>query len=349
MKILIFGAGKDHIPLIKSSNKKKKFIVVLHNKKNTIAKKLSNLFYRISVYDVDKVIELCKFLKNNNIIVNDIICRTTGPSILSAAKVCKIFNIGRVSDDLANCVYSKSFFSKKLKKNGIPHFKTKKLNVYRKIVLKNKWVMKPDAPLIGKKFIYLFQNEKIPHNKFKIVKKMSHNSQVCLTKYMSGNDINIVFFIEKKTKKISLLSILNEWNFFRNKEINNQNINSVSGVSTPEIFMKANQKRLLLRYSQKILKMFPKYYGFFNIAFRINKNKVIPYEMNINIDTIYAQKIFPYFFKKKSTYDLEIENILSKKIKFSKNNKFFFAYIRKKIYYKKKEFILNLDKISSNR
>jgi hypothetical protein len=345
MKILIFGAGKDHIPLIKSSNKKKKFTVVFHNKNNIIAKKLSNLFYRISVYDVNKVIKLCKFLKNKNIIINDIVCRTTGPSILSAAKVCKIFNINRISNDLANCVYSKSFFSKKLKKNGIPHFETKKLNVYRKIVLKKKWVMKPDAPLIGKKFIYLFQNEKIPHNKFKIVKKMSHNSHVCLTKHMPGNDINIIFFIEKKTKKISLLSILNEWNFFINKEINNQNLKSVSGVSTPEIFMKANQKRLLLRHSQKILKMFPKYYGFLNIAFRINKNKVIPYEMNINIDTIYAQKIFPYFFKKKSTYDIEIENLLSKKIKFSKNKNFFFANIRKKTFYKKKEFTLNLKKI----
>ena len=58
---------------------------------------------------------------------------------------------------------------------------------------------------------------------------------------------------------------------------------------------------------------------------------------------------FPYFFKNKSTYDIEIDNLLSKKIKFSKNNKFFFARIKKKTFYKKKQFTLNLNKLSSNR
>ena len=157
---------------------------------------------------------------------------------------------------------------------------------------------------------------------------------------MTGYDVNIIFFIEKKSKKINLLNILNEWNFFENEEINHKNPNSVIGTSSPEIFIRPKEKKLLLKHSYKILKMFPKYYGFLNIAFRINQNNATPYEININIDTIYAKKIFPYFYKKNSSYDLEIQNLMSKKIRFIKiKESRFFGCFKEKNFYNKKKFI----------
>ena len=176
---------------------------------------------------------------------------------------------------------------------------------------------------------------------------MSHNTKVCLTKYIPGNDVNIIFFIEKKTKKINLLNIINEWNFFKEKEINNENINSVAGVSTPEVFVSPLEKKLMLKYSYKILKMFSNYYGFFNIAFRVHEDKVTPYEININIETIYAKKIFPLFFNKKSSYDLEVLNLMSQKIELNKTKeKIFFGYFDKKTFRKKRIFIKRLIRTS---
>lgn len=205
MRILIFGAGETHIPLIKASYNKKNFNIVLHNKKNHFAKKISDIFFKTSIYDTKNVVKVLKYLKKNKVKVDDIICRSTGPSILAAAEACKIFKINRVSKDLANCVYSKSFFAKQLKKNKLPHFQTKKVKKITNKIFKDKWVLKPDAPLVGKKYIYLLENSKIPKDKFKIAKKVSHNSEVCMTKYIPGYDVNIIFFIEKKEKKLIYL------------------------------------------------------------------------------------------------------------------------------------------------
>ena len=59
-----------------------------------------------------------KFTKKikNDKNLDDIICRSSGPSMISAYKADKYFGIGRVNKNLVYCVYSKSFYVNFLKK-----------------------------------------------------------------------------------------------------------------------------------------------------------------------------------------------------------------------------------------
>jgi len=344
MNFLIFGAGKNQEPLIKISYLKKNNNFVIHNKRNKFASKFSRKFFIGSAYNLLFVKKICKNLKKNNIKINDIICRTTGPSILSAYYASNFFKINRISKKLAKCIYSKSYFSKILKKNNIPFIINKTIKTISNKFIHGEWVLKPDAPLLGKKFIYFLKDTLVPNDKFKTVINNSDNKHACLSEYLPGRDLNAIFFIEKKRKITNFLGLVNEWNIFIKNEINYKNSDSVVGASCPEIGINIKQKMKILKLSKNIINIFPNYYGFISIAFRVFKKKILPYELNINIDKLYATKIFPYFYNNKCTYDLEVSNLMCEKINnlnFN-NSRSFFGFLKKKKITNKKNFIKKL-------
>ena len=325
MKLIFFGAGPNQISYVKNSFKKNNYNIVIHNDKTPLATKYSNIFFLGSVYDKKQVLNICRKLKKDKNIINDIVCRSSGPSIISAAAAFDYFNLRRVNFILARCIYSKHYFSNFLKKKKIPVIKSVLINKNKKEYPQGKWVFKPDAPIYGKMFIHKIDNQKLSENNFKTVKKNSHNKKVNLSEFVPGNDITAVFFIEKKRKKLFLLNLVNEWNFFYKNKMNLFNKKSVPGLSTPELFIKPSEKKKIINYSKKIISYFPSYYGLMSLSFRISKNKVYAYEININIEKRYSDIIFPGFYKNKSLYDMEIDNLMNKKITLSKpsdNKKF---------------------------
>ncbi len=314
MKLIFFGGGPNQISYIKSSFDKKNFNIVIHNKKDHTAEKYSDKFFLGSVYNKKKVLDICKELKKENKI-DDIVCRSTGPSIISAAAAFKYLNIKRVSNKLARCIYSKYYFHKFLKRIKIPSIKSS-------LIKKNKmekyptgeWVLKPDCPIYGKLFIFKIENRKLSDHDFNLVIKNSDNKKGNLSKFIPGLDVSVIFFIEKKSKKRIFLNIINEWNFFLKNRMDIYNSKSVPGLSTPELYLKSSQKKKILSYTKKILNFFPDYYGLICISYRINNEKVYAYEININIEKRYTNIIFPYFHKNCSLYEMEVLNLMEKKL-----------------------------------
>ena len=312
---IFFGAGPNQISYIKSSFNKKNFNIVIHNKKDLLAQKYSDKFFLGSVYDKKKVLNICKKIKKNKNKVDDIICRSTGPSILSAAVAFKFFKIKRVNNHLARCIYSKYYFHKFLNKIRIPSIESL---LIKKNKVKNypsgEWVIKPDCPIYGKLFIFKIENKKLSDRNFNLVIKNSDNKKGNLSKFIPGFDVSAVFFIEKKSKKKIFLNIINEWNFFLKNRMDIYNNKSVPGLSTPELFLQSSQKKKILSYSKKILNSFPDYYGLISISYRINNEKIYAYELNINIEKRYTNIIFPYFHKNCSLYEMELLNLMEKKL-----------------------------------
>lgn len=322
-KFLFFGAGANQYQFIRRSVKNKNYNIVIHNKKNFKEKKNIDEFIYGSVYKKNQILNLIKKIKSKKNL-DDIICRSSGPSMISAYKVDKYFGIGRVNRNLAYCVYSKYFLYKFLKKNKIPVIKSKilkKLNLKKYI---GSWVIKPDAPIIGKKFVYKIENQNIKKNEFLNVKKSSDNKLVNVSEFITGRDISAIFFIEKKNNKRILLNLINEWNFFYNNQINLFNIKSVAGISTPPLNLKRKTQDKIMKLLNKVLKLFPDYYGLFAISLRVNKDKIYVYEINLNTDSKYSKIIFPNYHNKKSIFDLEINNLMNINLgKFGHNkNKF---------------------------
>ena len=74
--------------------------------------------------------------------------------------------------------------------------------------------------------------------------------------------------------------------FFHNNQINLFNIKSVAGISTPPLKLKTTQEKIK-KILNKVLRLFPNYYGLFVVSLRINKEKIYVYEINLNIDSKY--------------------------------------------------------------
>ena len=222
-------------------------------------------------------------------------------------------------------MYSKFYLHKFLKKNKIPSIKSNILNKNNKKKYSGIWIIKPDSPIIGKKFVFKFENQVINKKDFFAAKTASDNRMVNISQYVPGNDITAISFIQKKNKKKILLSLINEWNFFDNNKIDLSNSRSVVGISTPPLRL---NKKTLIKIKEifnKILKLFPDYYGLFAASLRVNKNHIFAYEINLNIDANYSKVIFPNLYSQKSIYNLEIDNLMEKnlgKLKYSSNNKF---------------------------
>merc|ERR1712224_962246 len=82
----------------------------------------------------------------------------------------------------------------------------------------------------------------------------------------------------------------------------------------------------------KVLKLFPNYYGLFVVSLRVNKDKIYVYEINLNMDSKYSKIIFPNFFNKKSIFDLEINNLMNLNLgKFGHNKNKFLGILGKNL------------------
>ena len=321
-KFIFFGAGPNQLQFIKYSKKLKNYNIVIHNKKNFNQKKDIDEYIYGSVYKKKNIIDLLKKIRQDKD-VDDIVCRSSGPSIISAFKTDRYFKIGRINQTLANCVYSKNYLYKFLKKKKIPHIRSdiiKKLN--KKKYLGN-WIIKPDAPIFGKRFVYKIENKQIDKKKFNIIKNASDNKKVNISKYIPGNDITAIMIIQKKDKKRIILNLINEWNFFYKNQMDVLNIKSVVGISAPPIRLQKKTLDKIKTILNKMINLFPKYYGLFVVSMRVNKEKIFAYEVNLNTDSNYAKIIFPNFYNGKSIFNLEINNLMNKPLgKFKITNKF---------------------------
>lgn len=294
-----FGGGKNQKKLIQTALDKRIETIVIEYKKirfdSTYFRQLNFSCYFLTKLKSKKNLIL-KLAKNRRV---DVIYRSSGPSILTFWYLNKILNLKRVSKELAFSVYSKSFFCKILKKNRLPYMNYQILNKNKKIKKFNNFVLKPDAPIVGKINVFLSSNRDILN--FKQIQNSSHNKKVICLDFIDGIDVGIFIFIRKIDKKKIFLKPFIEKNKFIKKKIKHFGIFESKN---------SNLNNKIINLSKKILKIFPNYYGFLSITFRVTKKKIIPYEINLGlsgdkiVDKIYNKNLF-----KKSLFELEIDNL----------------------------------------
>jgi hypothetical protein len=304
LTFLCFGGGKNQSQLLKIAHKKKIRTYILENKKFKINKYFSHKI-NMSCYDLEKVKSSKNFFiknfKGKNI---EFIFRSSGPAVLALAYICKILNIKRVSKQLAYCVYSKSYFSNFLKKHKISTLKQVVLKQLKKINFPYATVIKEDAPIIGKKNIYLAKNFlQIKKNIFNKIKNNSHNKKVVVSEYIKGIDIGIFALVSRKNKKIRFFRPFCEKNYFKQ--------NTIKHVGLFEFYDKKIITKVIY-LAKKIINLYPTYYGFVSLTFRhTTDDQLIPYEINLGLSGDgYADKYLPKKEPKTNLYELEIRNLI---------------------------------------
>ena len=154
--LILLGIGKNQKNFLKIAHKiGYKNIIGIDNKKLNSGSKFCKKIFKGSIYNFDFIKKIIpKIKKKNNIF--KVIFRSSGPSIISLYILEKYLNCIRVDRDLAYSIYSKNYFTNFIKKKKLPFIKVFLKETFNYKKLKNKlWVMKPDAPVVGKKNVYL--------------------------------------------------------------------------------------------------------------------------------------------------------------------------------------------------
>ena len=193
---LSFGAGKHQEQLLRNAKKNGSKVIAVIRKNDKFKKNLVNEIIYGSSYDYKNILKKIKKIKK----LDNILFRSSGPAVLSYYKVAKKFGIKRLSYNFAKIIYSKNYLFQFLsKKNFNIPLSSNKKKILSQLNYKN-FVIKPDAPIIGKKSIFLInKNTNITKIKNSIKKSCidSDNENVCFSEYISGEDLTVFYFKNK--------------------------------------------------------------------------------------------------------------------------------------------------------
>ena len=336
--IICFGNGPNQKKIIRSLETYCPNSIIIDRKKKIKFKK-KFIFLKMSIYDYNFT-KLKKYLKKYKVF--DIAYRSSGPSVLLYHKISKFYKINKISYDLAKCVYSKTFLSNYLDKKRIKNIKSNSINFFYQLKkFKGLKVFKPDAPLIGKKNIFFAKPSDIDNLIFDKIKKSSHNKKISLSSFKDGKDITAIYFKNKRNNKIKLLSIVQEFNYFKNNTLYHL------GVCSPPLFKFSNsQQNYINNLPLKLNPLFKEYNGFFSISLKFDKNFFFIYEINVGLSgDKYAEIIFPKTFLNKNIFEIDVKNLMNN----IKNNEFkstqnFIGILNKKIFFNKKHIISSISK-----
>jgi len=215
--LFLIGLGKNQTKIIKNIDIKNFKIIAIDKK---ISKKLNNKFlkhHKISIYDYKNANELAKQLIKQKIKIHAVIYRSSGAAILTARILEKNFKIKRIDRILSNCIFSKYYFYKFLKKNKIEGLKSKVALKYFYVSKKQNLLIKPDSPIKGKKNVYFFLNKKIKNDNFLKSHRNSFNKKVNISTFYEGRDISTFYLVDNNKRKIRKISHVEEINKFNKK------------------------------------------------------------------------------------------------------------------------------------
>ena len=336
--IICFGNGPNQKKIIRSLEKYCPNSIILDRKKKIKFKK-KFIFLKTSIYDYNFA-KLKKSLKKYKVF--DIAYRSSGPSVLLYHKISKFYKLNKISYDLAKCVYSKTFLSNYLDRKKIKNVKSNSINFFYQLKkFKGLKVFKPDAPLIGKKNIFFAKPSDIDNSIFEKIKKSSHNKKVSLSSFRDGKDVTAIYFKNKRNHKIKLLSIVQEFNYFKNNTLYH------FGVCSPQLFKFTNsQQNYINNLPLKLNPLFKEYNGFFSISLKFDKNFFFIYEINVGLSgDKYAEIIFPKTYLIKNIFEIDVRNLINNiKNTDLKSSQKFIGILNKKIIFNKKNIISSISK-----
>jgi len=315
--VIILGIGKSQIPILINAKKLGLFIIGVDINKNHKSKNLCDIFINASTYDFNLIKKKLIKLKKK-LIIKSILNRSSGPPVVTTAKLGKLFNINLYPSKSAEIIINKHKLSKFCKINKIKYpdtFYKNTINFNTKNFKNTKYIIKPSLGLIGKNNIYLANNKtEIKNYAFKS-QKASLNNYYLIQEFIDGRDVTLFSFVDNK--KIISHFLLDEFNI-----INKNNEISDFGYSIPSLYSKKKYEKKIIQISKRIISKLLINKSIFIASFRIKNNEIYLIEIHLEMGgQLWYETLFPKSMNSnlvKETIKFFTENqrpILIKKIK----------------------------------
>ena len=302
--LICLGAGKKQIPLIEAAFDLGFGLVIIDRDPNLINQDICLKIIKCSTYDADEVLKELKrfFVKLKP---KGVIYYTSGQPLITAALICKEFELPDMSIELAKASVEKTFLYEFCTKLNIPIPYSTKVNSFQEI--KDNlfgMVIKPDLPVGGTRNVFRLLDLKKAKENFEKSKKESRNDFVKVQKFINGLDVTVISVVQKK--EIVATLFLDQWVVLLESQFKK------IGLSIPSTNLNSIVNSKIDRVVNCFIKECKINFGFISFSFRVDLNDDIwLYEVNPgllgdNITELLLPKAFPNDFKNLFKFNLEL-------------------------------------------
>ena len=213
--VICLAAGKSQEPVIAKAKTLGYVVVAIDRDKESPGFQYADIKIYQSTYNSDAIIKELELLKDEYRWIG-VLNRSSGPPVITAAKICEYFNIPGVPIESAKNLVNKDKLRESCLKYGIPSptYKIYSTNE-REIVFCNKFpiVVKPALSLIGKSGISVVRSENKLKSSINYAIDNTINKKIIVEEFLEGPDLSLVSFVEDG--KLCSICLLDEINIER--------------------------------------------------------------------------------------------------------------------------------------
>ena len=287
--VICLAAGKSQEPVIAKAKTLGYVVVAIDRDKESPGFQYADIKIYQSTYNSDAIIKELELLKDEYRWIG-VLNRSSGPPVITAAKICEYFNIPGVPIESAKNLVNKDKLRESCLKYGIPSpaYKIYSTNE-RETVFSNKFpiVVKPALSLIGKSGISVVRSENKLKSSINYAINNTINKKIIVEEFLKGPDLTFVSFV--RDGKLCPICLLDEINI-------EQEDGSIIGKgykthsrSENDWMSQAN------KISQQIMSIFKIERSAFMVSFRVdskNNLKLIEVHLDLGGDLL-IEEIFP--------------------------------------------------------
>jgi phosphoribosylamine-glycine ligase len=287
--LVVIGTGISQALIIKNVIKLGYYAIGIDQDKNSPGVKLCNYFIHSSTYDYANIgVELLRLNKEYNI--TGVINRSSGPPVVTAAKIFENLGIPGYSVNAAKIIINKHILSEYCINHSIPCPKTYHYSSMVELDSKNinyPCIVKPSLSIVGKDGVYKVKNKKKLPDLAERALSASYNSVAVLQEYIKGKDITLFSYIDKR--KLVKLFILEEVNHVDDyHKVNGRAYIIPSSISGTDI------EDEIVDISKRIVKNLEIERTLFIASFRICNGKPALIEIHLDMGgQLFFEKLFP--------------------------------------------------------
>lgn len=275
--LICMGAGKSQVELIKKIKKLGFKSISIDINKNSQGFKFSEIVINKSTHDFEHLEEELKNLRNDFDILG-IVNRSSGPPVITAAKIANFLGMETISVSSATTVINKHLLYNFCKLNSIDTPKTLVFNSNMKINPEINYpaLIKPSLSLVGKSGISLILNEDQIKHGIKSAASNTINNKILFQEYIPGIDISFIAFV--KNNLLQPICYLEELN-----SLNISNKIYGKGFKTLDHNKYSNIISNLNSIAHNIIKALNIHHSPLNLSFRFDGNILYLIEIHLDI------------------------------------------------------------------
>jgi len=198
LAVICLAAGKSQKPIIATAKSLGYAVVAIDQNREADGFKYTDFKIYQSTYDFDAIIKELDKLKNKYNFIG-VINRSSGPPVITAAKISKHFNLPGVPIESAKILVNKDKMRIACSKRNIPSPKYKIYHIDKCNTVsidKLPVVVKPALSLVGKSGVSIIRSKNKIKSSIKYAIENTINKKILLEEFLKGPDLSLVSFVD---------------------------------------------------------------------------------------------------------------------------------------------------------